>query len=80
MRNIREIKAEILKLRYEYEDKVSALEAEIKAVRVARGYVKKTPVYETYYEEGRSAMPGTHLAYYEADGGSMCNGIGRSYF
>jgi hypothetical protein len=58
MRNIREIKAEMLKLRYEYEDKVRALEAEIKEVRSTRGYVKKTPVYESYYEEGRSMKPG----------------------
>ena len=55
MRNIREIKAELLKLRYEYEDKVAALEAELADVRGVRGYVKKTPVYETYYEPGRSA-------------------------
>jgi hypothetical protein len=56
MRNIKEIKAEILKLRYEYENKVAALEAEIAEVRSVRGYVKKTPAYEPYYEEGRSRM------------------------
>lgn len=55
MRSIKEIKAEILKLRYEYEDKVAALEAEITAVRVARGYVPRAPVYEDFYEQGRSA-------------------------
>ncbi len=59
MRNIKEIKAEIRKLREEYEAKVTALEAEIIDVRSVRGYVKKTPVYETYYEVGRSTMP-TH--------------------
>ena len=55
MRNIKDIKAEILKLRYECEAKINALEAEIKEVRSARGYVAKVPVYEVYYEEGRSA-------------------------
>jgi hypothetical protein len=56
-RGIKEIKAELSKLREEYEAKVTALESEMAAVRTARGYVKKTPVYEAYYEPGRSTMP-----------------------
>lgn len=57
MRNIREIKAEMTKLREEYEARINMLEAEIAAVRSARGYVKKTSAYEPYYEAGRSEMP-----------------------
>ena len=80
MRNIKEIRAERDSLRAEYEAKIALLEAEMESVRGARGYVKKVPAYETYYEVGRSTMPGTNPAYYEADGGSMCNGLGKSYF
>lgn len=32
-------------------------------------------------EAARNAVPASsNPAYYEADGGSMCNGLGRSYF
>ena len=85
MRNIKEIRAEMSKLRDEYEARITMLEEEIVAVRSARGYVKKTPAYEPYYEAGRSEIPspsggmGARPAYYEAEGGSMCNGLGRSY-
>ena len=79
MRTIKEIRAERDILRAEYEAKITMLEEEIVAVRNARGFVPKIPVYETYYEAGRSAMPGTRPAYYDTEGGSMCNGIGRSY-
>jgi hypothetical protein len=53
------------------------LEEEIVAVRDRRGYVAKPKAGsdEPYYEAGRSRMPG----YYEADGGSMWNGVSRSY-
>ena len=57
MRNIKEICAEMSKLRDEYEAKISMLEQEIVQVRNARGYVPKVPKYETYYEVGRSAQP-----------------------
>jgi len=80
MRNIKEIKSELSIIRDAYEARVRELEAEMESVRSTRGYVKKVPAFETYYEEGRSAMPGTSPAYYEADGGSMCNGLGKSYF
>jgi hypothetical protein len=55
MRNIKEIRAEMAKLREEYEARIRMLEEEIVVIRSARGYVKKTPAYEPYYEEGRSA-------------------------
>jgi len=80
MRNIKEIKSELSTIRDAYEARVRELEAEMESVRSTRGYVKKVPAFETYYEAGRSAMPGTNPAYYEADGGSMCNGLGKSYF
>ena len=80
MRNIKEIKSELSTLRDAYEARVRELEAEMESVRTARGYVKKVPAYETYYEVGRSTMPGTNPAYYESEGGSMCNGLGKSYF
>ena len=76
MRNIKEIRAEMSQLRDAYEAKITMLEEEIQAVRNARGFVPKVPAYEDFYEAGRSRMPG----YYEQDGGSMCNGIGRAYF
>lgn len=86
MRNIKEIRAEMSRLRDEYEARITMLEEEIVAVREARGYVPKTPAYEPYYEAGRSEMPtpsggmGARPAYYDREGGSMCNGLGRSYF
>lgn len=55
MRNIKEIRAERDALREEYEAKVALLEQEIVAVRGARGYVPRAPVYEEFYEQGRSA-------------------------
>ena len=55
MRNIKEIRAERDALREEYEAKVALLEQEIVAVRDARGYVPRAPVYEEFYEQGRSA-------------------------
>jgi hypothetical protein len=55
MRNIKEIRAEMAKLREEYEARIRILEEEIVVVRSARGYAKKTPAYEEYYEAGRSA-------------------------
>jgi hypothetical protein len=78
MRNIKEIRAEMAKLREEYEARITMLEEEIVAVRDRRGYVAKSKAGsdEPYHEAGRSRMPG----YYEADGGSMWNGVGRSYF
>jgi hypothetical protein len=42
------------KLRDEYEARITMLEEEIVAVRDARGYVPKAPVYEDFYEQGRS--------------------------
>ena len=81
MRNIKVIKAEISKLREEYEAKVTMLEEEIVQVRNARGYVPVTPAYETWFEAGRSTMPepsgGTGSS---LDAGSMCDGLGKSYF
>jgi hypothetical protein len=59
MRNIKEIRAEMSQLRIECEAKINMLEKEIVAVRDARGYVPKAPVYEDYYEQGRSQEP-TH--------------------
>ena len=58
MRNIKEIRAEMSQLRQEYEARVAALKEEIDAVRQARGYVPAKPVYESYFELGRSAEPG----------------------
>jgi hypothetical protein len=55
MRNIKEIRAEMSRLREEYEARITLLEEEIVAVRAVRGYVPKTPVYEEFYEQGRSA-------------------------
>jgi hypothetical protein len=55
MRNIKEIRAEMSKLRDEYEAKITMLEEEIVAVRDARGYVPKAHAYEDFYEQGRSA-------------------------
>ena len=57
MRNIKEIKSELSTLRDAYEARVRELEAEMESVRSARGYVRKVPAYETYYEAGRSTMP-----------------------
>jgi len=54
MRNIKEIRAEMSKLRDEYEAKITMLEEEIVAVRDARGYVPKAHAYEDFYEQGRS--------------------------
>ena len=59
MRTIKEIRAERDILRAEYEARIAMLEEEIVAVRNARGFVPKTPVYEPYYEAGRSTIPGT---------------------
>lgn len=77
MRNIKEIRAEMAKLREEYEARITMLEEEIVAVRGARDYVPKPKAGsdEPYYEAGPPAG-----GYYEADGGSMWNGVGRSYF
>jgi hypothetical protein len=58
MRNIKEIRAEMAKLREEYEARVRMLEEEIVTVRDRRGYVPKAPVYGDFYEQGRSAEPG----------------------
>lgn len=54
MRNIKEIRAEMSQLRDEYEARITMLEEEIVAVRGARGFVPKAPVYEDFYEAGRS--------------------------
>jgi hypothetical protein len=58
MRNIKVIKAELSKLRDEYEAKRTILEEEIVAVRDSRGYVPVTPVYSEWFEPGRSREPG----------------------
>ena len=58
MRNIKEIRAEMSKLRNEYEARITMLEEEIVWVRDRRGYVPVKPVYEDYFEPGRSAEPG----------------------
>ena len=81
MRNIKEIKAEMSKLREEYESRIAMLEKEVMAVRASRSYVAKPkPGSDApYHEAGRSIEPGTRPAYYDADGGSMWNGVGRSY-
>ena len=57
MRNIKEIKAEMSKLREEYEAKITVLEEEIIAVRESRGYKPVERAYEDYYEPGRSMEP-----------------------
>ena len=59
MRNIKVIKAELSKLRDEYEAKVAILEEEIVAVRNSRSYVPVTPAYEEWFEAGRSQEPGS---------------------
>lgn len=79
MRNIKEIRAERDSLRAEYEAKVALLDAEIESVRKARGYVKKVPAYETYYEVGRSRMPVPGMGS-SMEAGSMWDGFGKSYF
>jgi hypothetical protein len=58
MRNIRVIRAEMSKLRDEYEARITMLEEEIVAVRDARGFVPKVYACEDYYEAGRSQEPG----------------------
>lgn len=81
MRNIKEIKAEVDALRDAYEAKVAELNAEMEMVRKARGYVRKERKYDDYYEVGRDHMPtpsGGMGASLEA--GSMCDGLGKSYF
>ena len=57
MRTIKEVKAELAKIREEYESKVSALEEEIVNIRATRGYSLKEKAYEPYYEAGRATMP-----------------------
>ena len=57
MRNIKDIKAEMAKLREEYEAKITMLEEEIVATREARGYKPVVRTYEDYYEAGRSMAP-----------------------
>ena len=54
MRNIKEIRAEMAKLREEYEARITMLQEEIVAVRDARGFVPKAPAYEDYFEPGRA--------------------------
>ena len=54
MRNIKEIKAEMSKLRAEYDAAIIRLQEEIVQVREKRGYVPVEPSYEDYYEPGRS--------------------------
>ena len=59
MRNIKEIRAEMRRLREEYEARITMLEEEIVAVRDRRGYVPVVkPVYNDYFEPGRSREPG----------------------
>ena len=58
MRNIKEIRAEMSKLRDEYEAKITILEEEIVSVRNSRGYVPVKPKYQDWFEPGRSAEPG----------------------
>lgn len=79
MRNIKVIKSELSKLRDEYEAKRAILEEEIVQVRDARGYKLVTPAYETWFEAGRSNMPVPGMGAF-LDAGSMCDGLGKSYF
>ena len=83
MRKIKEVRLELDKLREDYESKVALLKAEITSIRESRGYKLKEKSYEPYYEAGRSTMPTPSggmgsVPYMEA--GSMCDGLGKSFF
>ena len=58
MRNIKQVKADLAKLREEYEAATTLLEKEIVAIRAGRGYVPVVRTYEPMYEQGRSMEPG----------------------
>jgi hypothetical protein len=54
MFSIRELKAQQLAALKAYHAEYLRLEAEIEEIRKARGTKLKTPVYEEFYEAGRS--------------------------
>ena len=55
--SIRELKALQAKALEAYHAEYSRLESQIQAIRQSRGTVLKAPVFEEYYEQGRSRMP-----------------------
>lgn len=60
MRGIKEIKAEKSRVLAEFHAKNASLDAEIEAVRTARGTKLKVVPMESWYEEGRDRDPNCH--------------------